>query len=416
MRMPNLVRVRQCFSTDYIKDIDAYITSQFSNFELKYKIKSGDKIAITAGSRGIKNLSEIIKSIGAIVRKLGGEPFVVTAMGSHGGATERGQLEILESLSITEEVVSMPIKAGLDVIKIGETKQGIDVYMDKIAFEADGIIAVNRVRPHSPAFRIGSGCQKILAIGLGNQKGCSTLHKNTEGDELYELIIEVASIMVSKANVFLGVGIVENANGNPVLIEFMQPNKFYEKEQVLIKRARELLPKIPFDNIDVLVVDYVGKNLASAGIDTSIIGNKRPNSPDRLPKIRRLVALDLTLESHGNGIGIGLADFTTRKFVGKIDFDKTYMNAISSCEASAAKIPIVLDNDKKAIEVALETIGKKSIEVRLIRIPNTRQLEELLVSPAYLDDIKHLSDLEIISEPKEIIFNDKGNITPFKIS
>ena len=413
-----LIQIKQKFSSYVVEDITGRIKSEIADLKLDKRIKPGDSIAVTAGSRGISGINTITKAVIDELIKLKGEPFIIPAMGSHGGATVNGQLNVLAGYGITEEKRGVPIKATMEVVKIGEGKNGIPVYIDKNAIAADHIVAINRIKPHTRfAGEIESGLIKMLLVGLGKDVGARAYHraimKNT-----FDLIVESAlPFVLSKLSVLFGLAIIENAYGKVADISAMMGEDIIKEEPGLKKKSFELMAKLPCKNIDLLIIDNMGKDISGTGMDTNIIGRKDQNL-SKIPGvdagISRIFVRDLTPNSHGNACGIGLADFTTRKLVNKINFPETYINCVTALRPEGAKIPMTFECDKDALDAAISTCGLENTEdIRIVWIKSTLDLENVVVSEGYLDEINVRDDLEQLSPAEEIAFDSSGNLPLF---
>jgi len=412
-----IAKIKQSFVANAIYDIAGTIQHEFQKDEIHSTIKQGMKVGITAGSRGIANIGLIIKEIGKQLKVRGAEPFIVPAMGSHGGATAKGQVEVLYSLGITEEYCEMPIRSSMEVVELGTTQEGVPVYQDKLTnTTADGVIIVGRVKPHTDFHGIHeSGIVKMAAIGHGNHKQAQTIH--TYGIRgIRDIMPKVGEIVIERGNVLFGVGIVENAYDQTAIIEAVPKGKIIERDQELLKIATSYMPKLPSDNIDILFVDEIGKNYSGTGMDTNIIGRLRILGEDDhfKPDISYIIAGDLSEASHGNALGIGLADLTTRRLFDKIDIPTMNENVITSSFLDRAKIPIVLDNDKFALEAALRgTWGVPMEEIRFMRIKNTLELGEVIVSESIFNEIRDADGITVIEDLKPLQFNENGNFGEF---
>jgi hypothetical protein len=386
-----MFKIRQNMDSTYLDNIEGTIKKELNKLNLY--IKKGQRIAITAGSRGIDRIPVIIKAIVQNVKEMGGEPFVIPAMGSHGGATSQGQVKILKELGITQESVGAPVLSSMEVVKIGSFKpwlsgnaeaEELPVVMDKHAYGGDGLIVVNRVKPHTSFHaEIESGMIKMMVVGMGKKVQAENIHRfGTMG--LREYLIPIAGKIMDTGKIIAGIGIVENSYDKVMDIKAFLPEDIVNGEKELLQKARRSMPKLPVDNLDVLIVESIGKNISGTGMDTNIIGRLKIHGepePDK-PSIGRIAVLDLTPETQGNAYGIGLADFTTRALVGKIDYGATYTNAMTSTFTERVKIPIVAENDDEAIDMAVKASGVRDIEkIRVIRIKNTLELEEIWVSP-----------------------------------
>ena len=409
----NMAKIRQKFEAPVLKDINGELSKEIAKSKLNGRIKPGDKVAITAGSRGIYHIAEIITTIVKEVKDLGGNPFIVPSMGSHGGATAEGQMDVLKSYGITESSMGVPIRSSMEVVKVGEIREGVPVLMDKIAFNADAIIVVNRVKPHT-SFRgtVESGLMKMLAIGLGKHAGTCLVHSfGSRG--LREMIPQAARIILKRANVVLGIAIIENAYDQTAKIVSVEPEDFEKVEPGLLEEARQLMPRLPFDEIDLLIVDEIGKNISGTGMDTNIIGRLMIKGEKEFekPNIDKIIVLEVTPESHGNAIGVGLADITVKKLVNKIDYHATYTNVLTSGFLNRANIPLTFNTDKEAITTAIGTFRRsKPKELRVVRVKNTLALEKVYISESLLKEAEKREDIEIISELNKMLFDSGGNL------
>ena len=409
--IPRFVRVRQNFERPRVEDPVTELLRQLENGKYLDGIKEGMKIAVTAGSRGITNYPLLLKTLCSEVEKRGALPYIFPAMGSHGGATAEGQLRLLAGLGITEETMGAPIVSSMETVQIGTAANGRPVYLDRFADGADGIIVINRVKPHT-GFRgkVESGICKMCAIGMGKQKGAAFCHAEGFG-HMAENIPAIAAVTLAKKNILCCVALLENAYHETAQIDVMRADEVLEKEPALLKRAWELLAKIQLDEFDVLVMDEIGKNIAGTGFDTNVVG--RYNTPYAFggPKITRVTALDITDVSHGNGNGIGMLDMTTRRAYEKFNMDETYPNAITTTVPLTVKIPMVLRNDRQAIQGCIRTCGVSDpAKLRVVRVKNTIALDEIEVSEALIPAVKANPHMEILTEPYELKFNEQGNL------
>lgn len=411
MEIPRLIKVRQFFNREHIEDIESKVREEILNSGTR--IKPDSEIAVAVGSRGIRNIHRIVKSTVDTIKELGGKPFIVPAMGSHGGATAEGQKKLLEGYGITEEYIGAPIKSSMEVVELPSYGLENKVYIDKFAYSADGTIIINRIKPHTDFHgEIESGLLKMCVIGLGKHKQAIEIHRfGTYG--LKYLIPPTAKRIIEYGNIILGIGIVENAYDETMIISAVKAEDFETEDKRLLDIARRNMPSLPVDELDLLIVDEMGKDISGAGMDTNIIGRIYIDGeiePEK-PKIKRIVVTELTEKTHGNAIGMGLADFITRKLFDKIDFNATYQNAITSTFLYRGKIPIIAENPRQAIEWALMTSGPIDISnARIIRIKNTLSLNELYVSKSVLEKIK--DKIEIIGEFTDIC-DEKGELIAF---
>ncbi|RJS85922.1 DUF2088 domain-containing protein [Candidatus Bathyarchaeota archaeon] len=412
-----MVEVRQKLPAPKVKDFVASIRNELRKAGLHGCIKAGDRIAITAGSRGIAHYPQIIATIVREVKRAGGKPFLVPAMGSHGGATPEGQVKVLESLGVTPESVGAPILSSMEVEEIGRLEDGTPVYIDKIALNSDGIIVVNRVKPHTDfKDKIESGLMKMMAIGLGKQKGAEVIHwYKAEG--YHKIMPKAARLIMERAPILLGLAIVENAYHEIAIVKALRPEEIEREEEKLLIEAKRLLARIPIKDIDVLIIDEIGKDISGTGMDTNVVGRFWiPGEEEPLAsKIKRIVVLDLSEKTHGNATGIGLADLTTRKAVEKIDYNSTFVNCLTSGWPEGCKIPVYLPNDRDAILTAIRICGPVDPrEAKVVRIKNTLELEKFWVSLSLVETIKSDKKLskkvEILGKPKEMMFDALGNL------
>lgn len=415
---PRLLRVRQHFDAPGIPDVTAATAAALE--PLRDRITPGMTIAITAGSRGIHDKPAVLRAAGEWFRSLGAKPFVVPAMGSHGGATADGQVGMLAELGMTEESLGMPVRATMETVELGRVPNGPMAHLDRNAAAADGILVVNRVKAHTD-FRgdIESGLAKITAIGLGKQRGAEGIHVYGPAS-LAVWIPQVARRIVETGKVLGGVAIVENAHDRAAMIEFVEPEEIAgEGEARLLQEAKRLMGRLPFDRLDVAVVDVMGKNKSGAGMDTNVIGRMMIRGTPEFdrPQIANIAVLDISDESHGNAVGLGLADFIPFRLLQKLDLYSTYINAMTSGLGGPqrAQVPIALPTDRDAIAAAILTCGRADLDqVRLIRIPDTLDLHELLASEALADEIGKDPNLEIIEGPSPMSFDADGRIAGFR--
>jgi len=406
--LPRVARIRQRFAAERITDVRQTVREAVLQSGVGGRLQPGARVAITAGSRGIGHIPDFLAALVGALRELGAEPFIVPAMGSHGGATAEGQREVLEGYGITEERTGAPIQATMDVVEIGRTPAGVPVYMDRLAWEADGVVVCGRVKAHT-AFKapIESGLCKMLAVGLGKQRGAETMHRAG----LATTIPEAARVALGTGKVVLGLAIVENGADEPFRIQAAAPDQFHATDETLLTLSNGLLPRIPFGQLDVLVVDWIGKNISGSGMDPNVIGMWRRLGGERKPDYKRIVARDVTPESHGNATGVGWADFTTQRLVDQIDKQAMYMNCITANAPDIARIPITAVSDREAIELAIKTATPAG-PVRLARVHSTLRLEEMYVSEALLGEVRAYPTLEVLDDPAPLQFDAAGRLGP----
>ncbi|MEH7333125.1 DUF362 domain-containing protein [Neobacillus drentensis] len=409
MNLPKIVHVKQRFPQNKILNLELHVKE-----ELKRNlppIPKGSSIAITVGSRGISNRVLIVKTVVDYLKEVGCSPFIIGAMGSHGGGTAEGQLDVLTSLGFTEETIGCPIVTSDEVIEIGKTKKGFTMYCDRYAWEADGIIVMNRIKLHT-AFRgpNESGLLKMITVGLGKAKGANQLHRQGPAN-MSETIREVGGAFLQTGKVLAGIGIVENSFDETANLEVIRPDEIIVQEQKLLELAKSYFPRIPIEELDLLIIKTMGKNYSGTGMDTNVIGrNKIFGVPEpEKPAYKRVVVLDLDNASHGNATGIGLADLTTERLYQKVDKQKTYLNCLTSTYVQRGMIPLVLPNDKEAIGAAVQSLGiYNPMSLRLAVIENTLELEHLYISENLVGEIKGKADIQ--STPFEIQFTEAGTL------
>jgi hypothetical protein len=414
MLYPRMVKIRQQLDGSVVPDIALAVKAEFWKSRLSSEMKPGSKVAITAGSRGITDIVAIISSLVREVKSKGGDPFIVPAMGSHGGATAEGQLQILSDYGIKEDIVGCPIISSMEVIKVGETRSGIPVLLDRNACRADHIIVLNRVKSHTEFHgQIESGLMKMIVIGLGKHEGTIIAHRFAVKYGYERTITEIGLCALEKAPLALGIAIIENGYGRTAQITAVEPENFLETEKKLLSIARIKTPKIPFDKFDVLIVDECGKEISGTGMDTKVLGRIMNIYEEELnhPNITRVILRDLTEKTHGNAIGIGLADFITRKVVGKIDYRATYINSITAITPEKARLPLICENDKEAVDFAIATAGPVDFEsVKIVWINHTSKLDEMWISKGLLHEVTEKENLKIIGNEHEMKFDDYGNL------
>jgi hypothetical protein len=411
-----MIRVRQEFPQSLPLDIRATIRDEFQKFS--GRIKPGARIAVAVGSRGIANLPEIVSEVVESLKTFGAQPFILPAMGSHGGATSEGQIEILESLGISETTTNVSIRASMEVKQIGRTPEGAPIYCSVEAVNADGIVLVNRIKPHTD-FRgtLGSGIMKMSVVGLGKHAGATAMHAAATRLGHERVIRSMAGVMIRTAPILCGVAILENQFHQTAKIAVLPREEIESGENQLFNESAKLLPTLPFDEIDLLVVDRMGKNISGAGMDPNVTGRwvdgylttlARNNRPS--PFIRRIFVRDLTDETHGNAIGIGLADATTSRLVRAMDREAMRVNALTALTPNSVKIPIAFDNDREAVEAMLRSLAIPDTRAaRVVRILDTSSLAELEVSEA-LFEVKAESNLTAMDELRELQFDAAANL------
>ena len=415
VKLPPMALVRQRFPGECLKDPVKALRQELARPEIAGLIRPGMRIAITAGSRGIDCYVPLLRELVACLKALGAEPFIIPAMGSHGGATAQGQTALLAGYGITEDNVGAPIRASMEVVQVDTTSGGEPVWVDRLAYEADGIVLFNRVKPHT-GFRgdYESGLVKMAAIGLGKQKGAETVHAGGPA-RMSERVREFGTRAIRACNILFGVATVENSMDKVYALRALTVPEIFREEPVLLETAKRLLPRLFFGKLDVLVVDRIGKNISGPGMDPNITHTYLPGAaiPQELraKRAQRVAVLDLTEETHGAAMGIGMADVTTQRLFDKLDRDVTYPNCLTSGVTVSAKIPMWFDSDKLALQAAVQTLtGADREHLRMVRILDTLHLGQIWISEALLPEAEADPNVEILSAPVPLPFDEKGNL------
>lgn len=413
--LPRMVNVRQKFDSAHLGDIPATIAKEFQRPEVRARVKSGQVIAVGCGSRGVANIATIARCVIRELQALGAKPFIFPSMGSHGAATAEGQKKVLDGYGISEATMGVPVKATMDTVVVGELDDGTPVHMDRFASEADGVVVINRIKPHT-SFRgaTESGVTKMLSIGIGKINGAATYHRHGM-DTFATLLPKVRDVNLAKRNVLFGVGIVENAHDQTALIEVMPANQIATREPVLQELAKRQMPQINFSEIDVLIIDEMGKNISGAGFDPNITGRNRRNVVWNFgPKVKKIAVLGLTPETGGNATGVGGADIITMRLYKEIDVPSTYANIITSMNLDGGAIPIVMNNDREAIQLAVKTVVRvKPENCRIVRIRNTLELAQIQVSEPMLAEVRARPEVfQIASPANAFTFDAAGRVAP----
>lgn len=417
MPFPRMMRLRQKFDCPRLDDISEEVERQLQMLRLGEQVKPGQTVAITVGSRGIANIAVITKAIVAHFQRLKTVPFIVPAMGSHGGGTADGQRQIVEEYGITEDYVGAPIRASMETVVVDKTPQGIPVHFDRQAFGADHVVVAGRVKPHTGFVgEIESGLHKMMLIGLGKHEGAKVYHRAIMDYSWLEIVTAVADSVLRKCKVLCGVGIVENAYDETALIAGVAPRDFLKREKELLVLAKEWMPRLPFKKVDLLIVDELGKNISGSGMDTNVIGRKyndhRATENDTVA-VKTIFVRGLTEATHGNACGIGMAEFTNDRTIAAVDRRITAINAITGGHVPAASLPVALATDRDVLEAAFPTIGLTAPErARVVHISNTLHLAEVLASEVYRPLLETRDDLELVEEPREMEFDEEDNLYP----
>ncbi len=416
---PEMAVVHQTFDTTRIDDIDQAVAAELDRIDIAGRLKPGFRVAVTAGSRGIANIAVITRTVVDALKTMNAIPFVFPAMGSHGGATAEGQIGVLAHLGITEETMGCPIVADMAVDEIAQTADGLPVFLDRQANAADAIVVINRIKPHTKfEGPIESGLLKMMAIGMGKHTGATLCHRASVNYGMGRVIDTVGRAVMARRAVLCGLGIVENGYDQTAIIRAILPEHLVEAESELLVEARRRMARIPFDDIDLLIVDEMGKNISGTGMDTNVTGVNRDilGSFSATPRTRRLFVRDLTAASEGNALGIGFADFTTTRLVEKIDLKKTYINCLTGISPEKGAIPIHFDSDRKCIDAAIGSLGMiEPHRIRLVHIQNTLSLASLHLSRANAQQISMTDALTQAGDWSPLAFGNDGNlISPFE--
>lgn len=409
--MPRMVRIRQKFDTHEITDLEEAVRRELLKPDIISTIRPGMEIAITAGSRGIASHRRILKTVVDLVKEKGAHPFVVPAMGSHGGATAQGQLEILEGFGITPDFLGCPILSSMETVQVGTSPEGHPVHIDRHACEADGIIVINKVKPHT-AFRgpHESGLMKMMTIGLGKQYGASLCHQ-AGFKHMGRLVPMFAHVILKNCNILFGLAIVENAYSRTYLIEAAPAYDIPGTDARLLTLARQLMPRILFDDIAVLVIDEIGKNFSGDGQDPNVSSRFATPYASGDFSIQKVCVLDISEKSHGIMIGAGCADTCTRRLVDKANLEASYVNAITSTVFDCVRLPMILKNDYYAIAACIRTCNEVDRDnIRMVWIPNTLEIGEILISESMMEDARKNPRIEVLSEPELMKFDGEGNL------
>ena len=413
MTFPPLARVRQSIPQPRVDDVPGTIRRLILGSRLRERVKPGGTIAVGIGSRGVHAIDLVARTIVSTLREMGYKPFIVAAMGSHGGATADGQRELLAGYGVTAEAMGVRVKTDMDTVVLGTNPVGLPIYFDKNAYQADGIVLANRVKPHTDFHATHeSGVLKMLVIGLGKRDGASQVHKlGVRG--LQEVLPAVGRFLVKNTPFALGLAIVENAEDVPAEIAVLEPETIFEAEPVLLERARGLMGRLPFDQIDLLVVGELGKNYSGAGMDPNVIGRlfvETQRDFDR-PVVTRLVVLDVSDESHGNIVGVGFADLTTERLVSKMDPQSFRINTLTSCCLQRSRIPLTLPTDREVIAAALDTCWRiDPAQARVVVIPNTLELNSLWVSAPLESEVRAHPHLALETDYLPMPFGPDGSL------
>lgn len=397
IQLPRMLKIQQKFNAPEIPDVAGAVHQTIQEEDVLSRIIKGDRVAIAVGSRGVADIPILVREVVHAVKSVGGNPFIVPAMGSHGGATGEGQKEVLEQMGVTEAFTQAPILSSMEVVEVGRLPNGLPIYTDKNAFEADKIIVINRIKPHT-AFRgpVESGLMKMITIGLGKQKGAEAAHAYSF-KHMAEHVSEMAKVVLLKIPLIFGLGVLENAYDRPAKIVAVPAENLEKVEPQLLIEAKALMPKINFDPIDVLIVDEIGKDISGDGMDPNITGRYATPYASGGPEVSRIVVLRLSEKTHGNANGLGLADITTKRAFEAIEWEKGYANALTSTVTGVVKVPMFLDTEELAIKAAIKTCNAYELDkARVVRIRNTLHLKEIWISESLLPEAVDREDIQIL--------------------
>lgn len=415
IEFPKLFRLRQDWPRPRVDDIPAAVVQQLQRLGLAKKIRPGQTVAVTAGSRGIAKIPVILRSIVEFLKKLGAEPFLVPAMGSHGGGTAAGQRHVLETYGVTESTVGCPIHASMETDIVDHAEQGFPIHFDRVAHGADHVLVCNRIKPHTMlAGKFQSGLMKMLLIGLGKQNGAQIYHRAMLDYGFDTFVSQVAERVMRECRVVAGLAIIENAYDEVAELVALRPDEIIPREPDLLRQATAWMPRLPFDAVDVLLIDEIGKNISGTGMDTNVVGRKfndHAAMPNEFPKVRRIIVRGLTAATSGNAAGIGVAEFCKTSVVEQMDVQATWLNCLTAGHISAGMQPLHYATDRELLAAALGTLGLiNPPNARVMWIRNTLDLAELSCSEAYLEEAGARSDLEVLTNPAEMRFDAAGNL------
>ena len=400
--LPDMVQIRQQFDSRRLDDVGGAVARELEKPEIAERIRPGARIAVGVGSRGVANIAEAVAALIAGLKARGAEPFVFPAMGSHGGATAEGQIGVLANYGVTEAGVGAPIRATMDTVCVGELDDGTPLHVDRYAHDADGVVVINRIKPHT-TFRgaVESGLIKMLVIGMGKIRGATIMHSDHGMDRFPQVLPPAAQGIMDQVPVLFGVGLVEDAYDATAIVEAVPAERLLEREPALLEQAKALMARIYFSAVDVLIIDRMGKEISGSGFDPNVTGrNNRGVDWSSDPQVSKIVVLDLSDATHGNATGIGLADVITQRLFERIDFATTYANVITSAYLDGGLIPLVMKNERDAVSLAVKTLTRvKPHAARIVRIKDTLHLGEIAISTPLLDEAHRHPRIEVLSEP-----------------
>ena len=414
-RYPQVFRLRQRFDSPGVGDAPSAVHNQLARLDLGRKVRPGQSVAVTAGSRGVANVAVILRAIVDHLKGLGAQPFIVPAMGSHGGATAQGQQEVLHSYGITEASLGCPIRAGMETVVVCRAAEGFPVYFDRHAFEADHVVVCNRVKPHTRFVGdVESGLMKMLLIGLGKCDGATIYHRAIQDYSFGQIVRSVAGEVIKRCRILAGLAIVENARDETALVEAVAPEDFEPREKELLVLAKQWMAKLPFKHVDVLLIDQIGKDISGTCLDTNVVGRKFDDHKaieGEYPKVKVIALRGLTEASHGNAVGLGIAEFCKSQLLRETDLQATRLNAITAGHLAGAMLPLDYETDREILDIALSTIGLvEPQDAKLLWIKSTLHLDELECSAAYLDEARDRPDLEVLTPLRDLPLDASGNL------
>ncbi len=416
---PQMFRVRQKFAAPRVADIAETVETELSKLNLRQKVRPGQAVAITAGSRGVANIAVILRAIVRHFQNLGAEPFIVPAMGSHGGATAEGQRAVIESYGVTESFVGCPIRSSMETVVVCQTAEGFPVHFDRHAFQADHVVVCNRIKPHTRFVGdIESGLMKMMLIGLGKCAGATIYHRAIQDYSFGQIIRSVAGEVIRRCRIVAGVAIVENAFDQTARIEAIAPEDIESREKELLRLAKQWMARLPFSQVDVLLIDEIGKDISGTGLDTNVVGRKFDDHKaveGEVPKVKIIVVRGLTKATHGNAVGLGCAEFCKSQVLREMDVLATRLNAITASHLAAAMTPLDYETDREILDVALGTIGLvEPANARLLWISNTLELAEIECSAAYFEEARRRDDLEVLTPLRDLPLDARGHLPTVK--
>lgn len=413
--LPNFFRVRQHFSDDAVADIAGEVAGRIRESELPERVRPGDSVAVAVGSRGIADLPTIVAAAVRVIRSMGGEPWIVPAMGSHGGATGPGQAAVLAAYGVSPETVGCEVRSSMEVRELGRTPDGFPIYFDATAAEADHVVVINRVKPHTRiAGPYESGLTKMMLIGLGKHRGAAAYHQAMTRRPFDDLVGHVAPVILQKMPIALGLAVIENAYDKVAMIEAVEPDQILQREPELLEIAREKMPRLPFRDADLVIIDRIGKNISGSGMDTNVVGRKwndKIAGEYEWPKVYQIYVRGLTAASEGNAAGIGIAEYCRSDLVRSMDVEKTRINCLTALHITGAAIPVHWETDREVLEVAATQSGRSSAaQLRWMWIPDTLHVGEVMCSEDYYKEASARSDLSALGRPEPLAFDSAGQL------